>query len=97
LVVQCGGDANTTAAILGGIIGDTSGKAGIPQAWKDNLVVRPSGLSWIESAGSTAASADEEGRVLTPIVLHIPGKLLRNIIFLRVVSPHGFCRLFQPG
>jgi hypothetical protein len=40
-VVQCGGDTDTTAAIVGGIVGCHVGKIGIPEEWLRNLLEWP--------------------------------------------------------
>jgi len=37
-VIECGGDTDSTAAIVGGIVGSAVGKAGIPTEWLDDLL-----------------------------------------------------------
>ena len=37
-VIQCGGDADTTGAIVGGIVGASVGREGIPEEWLDRLI-----------------------------------------------------------
>jgi len=95
-IVHCGGDTDSTAAILGGIVGARVGKIGIPDEWLRGLWEWPRGVSWMEGVGqrlaAVAASAQPQRKlpVLWPVVL------LRNLIFLTVVLAHGFRRLLPP-
>ena len=50
-IVSCGGDTDTIAAILGGIIGANVGKDGISQQWLNNLWEYPRNIKWMESVG----------------------------------------------
>ena len=56
-VIRCGGDADTTAAIVGGIIGAAVGKDGIPAAWLDRLFEWPRSVTWMEQLGHRLESA----------------------------------------
>jgi len=95
-VIQLGGDTDTTAAILGGIIGARVGKAGIPPAWLENIWEFPRSLRWIESLGKRLAIAIRDGSPQPALPLSIPGLLLRNLLFLSIVLGHGFLRLLPP-
>lgn len=95
-VIQCGGDADSTGAIVGGIIGTAVGKEGIPSEWLDNLLEWPRSVSWMERLGvqvDSSISSDAKDR---PIALPVWGLLPRNLFFLLVVLYHGFRRLFPP-
>ncbi len=56
-VIRCGGDADTTAAIVGGIVGSAVGKEGIPAEWLDRLAEQPRSVAWMERLGEELASA----------------------------------------
>ncbi len=101
-VIHCGGDADTTAAILGGIVGAEVGREGIPQAWLDDLKEWPRTVDWIERLGMAAASsarpaaADTDKLLTLHPPLFVPWLPVRNLLFLVVVLLHGFRRLLPP-
>jgi ADP-ribosyl-[dinitrogen reductase] hydrolase len=85
--VECGGDTDSVAAMVGGIVGAAVGKDGIPVEWLDKL--------WeptrsIERLSTQLESSIQTGMVARPIQLPIFPILLRNIFFLLVVLAHGF-------
>lgn len=91
-ILACGGDTDTTGAILGGIIGSRTGKQGIPEKWIENLWEWPRSVSWMEKLGRQLAETNETKALRLPIF----GIILRNIVFLAVVLFHGFRRLLPP-
>jgi ADP-ribosylglycohydrolase len=91
-ILACGGDTDTTGAILGGIIGSRTGKQGIPKRWLENLWEWPHSVSWMEKLGHQLAETNETKALRLPIF----GIILRNIVFLAVVLFHGFRRLLPP-
>jgi ADP-ribosylglycohydrolase len=94
-IVRCGGDTDTTAAILGAIVGARVGKEGIPTHWLDGLWEWPRTVAWIAQLGRRLAEATAQGaRGSVPRLG--PGLILRNIFFLLVVLGHGFRRLLPP-
>jgi len=95
-VVECGGDADTTAAIVGGIVAAAVGKEGIPEAWRNGIVDSPRSVSWIEELGrrlTASVSADVPQYVPTCPRFRL---LLRNAFFATVVLAYGFRRLLPP-
>lgn len=90
-----GGDTDTTAAILGGIVGAAVGKDGIPQVWLDNLWEYPRNIKWIESLGSRLAESQQNTKH-SALPISVYAVFLRNIFFLAIVIFHGFKRLFPP-
>lgn len=48
-IVLCGGDTDTTAAILGAIVGAGVGADGIPPEWIDGIMEWPRSVRWIRS------------------------------------------------
>ena len=94
-IVRCGGDTDTTAAILGGIIGAAVGKDGIPQQWLNNLWEYPRNIEWIELLGTRLAECQRNTKQ-SSLPISVYGVFLRNILFLLIVVFHGFRRLFPP-
>ncbi|MFC1746086.1 ADP-ribosylglycohydrolase family protein [Candidatus Riflebacteria bacterium] len=95
-VIRLGGDTDTTAAILGGIIGASCGKEGIPHKWLQNLAEWPCTVRWMEGLASSLSLAIFEKKDLKPPNLFFPWILLRNFIFLCIVLFHGLRRLLPP-
>jgi len=95
-LVRCGGDTDTTAAIVGGIIGASVGKGGIPQDWLDGFCEWPQKAAWLEELGARLASVVDSGLPQQALPVSKVGLLLRNVFFLVVVLIHGFRRLLPP-
>lgn len=95
-IIECGGDADTSAAIVGGILGAGVGRDGIPKDWLDGIWEWPRSVSWMQRVGTTLAeSLDAKEAVKLPTINPI-AVVLRNMLFLVVVLFHGFRRLFPP-
>ncbi|MBU1109256.1 MAG: ADP-ribosylglycohydrolase family protein [Candidatus Riflebacteria bacterium] len=95
-IIECGGDADTTAAIVGGIVGCGTGPQGIPREWLDNLCEWPGTVAWMERLGNELSmNAEDKSDSPTP-ELRFWQILPRNIFVLIVVLLHGFRRLFPP-
>jgi len=95
-VVRCGGDADTTGSIVGGIVGCHVGRGGIPDDWTHGLVEWPRTVGWMEDLGTQLARVVTTGRPEMPISLPLSGVMLRNAAFLSVVLAHGLRRLLPP-
>ncbi|WP_267875056.1 ADP-ribosylglycohydrolase family protein [Lusitaniella coriacea] len=95
-IILLGGDTDTTAAILGGIIGASVGKEGIPSTWLENLWEFPRTVRWMERLGMRLAEVTKTGVPQPALPFPIYGILPRNLFFLFVVLCHGFRRLFPP-
>lgn len=94
-VIKCGGDTDTTAAIVGGIVGASVGEDGIPAQWLSGLVEWPRGVGWIREMGRQLAIVSGGGTGVAPPV-PVAGVVIRNLLFLMVVLGHGFRRLLPP-
>jgi ADP-ribosyl-[dinitrogen reductase] hydrolase len=94
-IIRCGGDTDTTAAILGGIIGARVGKAGIPRSWLNNLWEYPRSTQWMERLGQRVVQV-LDGDLQNALPIFVPALIPRNLVFLGVVLFHGFRRLFPP-
>ncbi|MFO0883156.1 MAG: ADP-ribosylglycohydrolase family protein [Pirellulales bacterium] len=96
-VIRCGGDTDTTAALVGGIVGAAVGKAGIPEEWKLALWEWPRTVPWMEQLGAALhASANGLAEGKRPQRLSAAGIAARNGLFLSLVLMHGFRRLLPP-
>lgn len=95
-VIRCGGDTDTSAAIVGAIIGARVGEEGIPAAWREDLIEWPCGLAWIRRVGLTAARAARQGQRTKPVSMNGVGVIVRNVLFALVILGHGFRRLLPP-
>ncbi len=95
-VIACGGDTDSTAAILGGIVGAGVGKEGLPPEWLDDLWEWPRSTKWIEHLAAVLHAAQSTGKSRQPPRLPAWGVLLRNLLFLGIVLFHGFRRLLPP-
>ncbi len=95
-VIACGGDTDTTAAIVGAIVGAGVGKAGIRGDWLDGLLEWPRSVRWIEQLGERLAAVVRDESPQKQLPVNMPAVLLRNLAFLIVVILHGFRRLLPP-
>jgi ADP-ribosyl-[dinitrogen reductase] hydrolase len=95
-IIRCGGDTDTTAAIVGGIVGARVGKQGIPKQWLDNLWEFPRHIKWMENLGRRLNQVCCFGFKQKALPISIIGVLLRNLIFMIIVLWHGFLRLLPP-
>ena len=94
--IRCGGDTDTVAAILGGIIGAGCGPEGIPHDWKDRIRDWPRTRAWIDAVIRQLAWTDLSGLPRRPRALPLPFTLTRNLLFMILVLTHGFRRLLPP-
>jgi ADP-ribosyl-[dinitrogen reductase] hydrolase len=95
-IVRCGGDTDTTGAILGSIVGATVGKSGLPSDWLDHLWEWPCGMDWMERVGNRLADVLDAGSAQAPVPKNYPLLALRKLLFAIVVLGHGFRRLLPP-
>lgn len=95
-IVRCGGDTDTTAAILGALIGARVGTAGIPSSWQSGLWEWPRSVTWIERLGKRLAAVVEQNVPQPRLSLPPLALAARNLFFLLVVLGHGLRRLLPP-
>jgi ADP-ribosylglycohydrolase len=91
--VACGGDTDTTAAIVGGIVGSSVGKAGIPAEWISGIREWPRSVAWMEGLEESLYRAMVTGDAMRAPRLPV---VLRNALFLVIVLLHGIRRLGPP-
>ena len=61
-IIRCGGDTDSTAAILGGIIGARVGAEALPQHWRSELWDWPNSPAYIEARGARTGKRAQPGR-----------------------------------
>jgi ADP-ribosyl-[dinitrogen reductase] hydrolase len=88
--VDLGGDTDTVAAIVGGLVGASAGPDDIPPTWLTGLLEAPRTVPWIRRLGESFAAENHR-----PLPLAWPLLPLRNLVFLFVVLAHGFTRLLR--
>ena len=95
-VIACGGDADTTAAIVGGIVGTAVGRRGLPEDWLESLVEWPASVRWMEDLARQAQEVATTARAQKPPRLPVVPLMARNVFFLACVLGHGLRRLAPP-
>ena len=95
-IIGCGGDADTTAAIVGGIVGSGVGRQGIPDQWIDGIWEWPRSVAWMQNLGDAFAKSMSTDQPISAPTIHPLAVLIRNLFFLVVVLFHGFRRLAPP-
>src|SRR5262249_53037306 len=89
-VIRCGGDTDTTAASVGGIVGARVGVEGIPEEWRAGLAEWPRNLRWIERLGRELANGLAERQPRRTVPLNPIGLMSRNMVFAGTVLAHVF-------
>ena len=95
-VIECGGDADTTAAIVGGIVGAGAGDSGIPDDWISGLREWPASVNWMEQLSHQLTETANGLKNQQPLTTNFFWTVLRNVLFLVVVLKHGLRRLLPP-
>jgi ADP-ribosylglycohydrolase len=83
-VIRCGGDTDTLAAIVGGMVGARVGREGLPAPWLQSFGDWPCTLAYLESLATTPG--------LPPLL----GSLGRNLLFGWSILGYGLRRLLPP-
>ncbi len=89
-VIRLGGDTDTTAAIVGGMIGAGTGAAGVPGQWLDGLLEWPRGPAWMRRLAASLANGAPPPGMAWPWVLP------RNALFTAGVFSLLGRRLLPP-
>ena len=90
--LDCGGDADTTGAIVGAMAGASVGPQGIPSRWVRGIVDAPVSVGYLHSLAVALTAALNNKTISRPRYgwWLVP---LRNMLFLLIVLAHGFLRL----
>ncbi len=95
-IIECGGDTDSNAAILGGILGAHLGIDAIPHDWRADLWDWPNTPRSMEILARDLAKSLEEGEALVAPRLILPWQLARNIFFAIMVLTHALRRVLPP-
>ena len=95
-MVECGGDTDTTAAIVGAIVGSGVGRDGIPREWIDRIWEWPHSVAWMEQLAEAVSTAVQSGTPVKPPQTFFGARLARNGIFTGIVAKHIARRLLPP-
>lgn len=90
-IIRAGGDTDTTAAILGALIGARVGVEGIPKDWLEGIWEWPRSTSWMRRLAAELASTS--GATISYPTWQVP---IRNLIFTTAVLGHAFRRALPP-
>jgi ADP-ribosylglycohydrolase len=90
--IALGGDTDSTAAMVGSLVGATAGAQAVPERWVEGLVEFPRSIAYLRGLAHDLA---HRKRRPTRSPTFIPF-LLRNLIFAVIVLAHGVRRLFPP-
>ena len=90
-IFNCGGDTDTTGAIVGALAGSVTGEQGIPAHWLKQLKDYPRSVNLLRKIADNLAND-----IKKPVFYFVPAVLIRNLFFLLIVLLHGFRRLLPP-
>ena len=91
-VILSGGDTDTTAAIVGSIVG-ASGKTP-PQSWVEGIVDYPISVQFIERNAKLLTKVMQEQKSTKAPSIPWPIALLRNLLFLVIILIVAIFRIF---
>jgi ADP-ribosylglycohydrolase len=94
--IRLGGDTDTVAAILGGIVGAGVGPGGIPTKWIEDIIDWPLDIEHLMKLAKIMSKAIHDKTPRKPPSLFFPFQLVRNLLFMTLVLAHGARRLAPP-
>lgn len=95
-MILCGGDTDSTAAVVGGIVGCAVGKAGVPSDWLGALWAWPHTVKWMEELAGQLHRVRVTGGATAVPSAPMYQVWPRNALFASIVLSHGFRRLLPP-
>ncbi len=95
-LIRAGGDTDSTAAMVGSIIGAKTGPEVIPEALLKNLWEWPRGVSWMKRLAQTLTRVTETQTPESPPFVVLVVSIFRNFFFFGIVLLHVVRRLFPP-
>ena len=85
-IILCGGDTDTNAAMVGGILGAKGGPDSIPNDLIDGLMLCPFSMKSFQGLSAQLQSTLESGQRCQPLSPFWGFVLVRNVFFLAVVA-----------
>lgn len=95
-VIRCGGDTDTTAAILGAIIGAKIGPEGFPPEWRNNLIEWPRTVVWMKNLSQSFEISLRQKKAVNYTKVPFLMNLLRNLCFIVIIFAHLVRRMLPP-
>lgn len=95
-IIGCGGDTDSTSAIVGAIVGARVKEAGIPKAWIEGIWEPTFGPTFLRKLGMLVSEVQIDQTPRQPPEVSKVLRLGRNAMFFGVVLAHGFRRLAPP-
>ncbi len=99
-IIRLGGDTDSTAALVGALVGGAVGESGIPQEWLNDIADYPRSTAWVRDlAYRTAEASLVPGRTreqFPPLPISWPAIPPRNLLFASLALGHGVRRLLPP-
>jgi len=95
-VIRLGGDTDSTAAIVGAIVGAGVGRQGIPACRVAGLWEWPRTVPWMDALATAVTAAAVERRPVPTPSSSVAVTLVRNVLFAAVVLAHGLRRWLPP-
>jgi ADP-ribosylglycohydrolase len=90
-LLNCGGDTDTTGAIVGALAGSVTGEQGIPASWINAILEYPRSVGFLRRLADNLTARSNKA-----IFYFAPAVLVRNVFFFIIVLLHGFRRLLPP-
>ncbi|MEM8638469.1 MAG: ADP-ribosylglycohydrolase family protein [Cyanobacteria bacterium P01_G01_bin.54] len=94
--IACGGDTDSVAAMVGGIVGAAVGKEQIPELWLTRWMEPFCTVTWLERLGRQLDQRLSVAIAQRPIDIPWLALLVRNLLFVLLVFGHGLRRLLPP-
>ena len=90
-LLSCGGDTDTSGAILGAMLGALGQNVSIPKPWVDGICDWPRSVRLLEEVARRFAA--NPAAPASPVRYSLLAVIPRNIVFLCVVLFHGMARM----
>jgi ADP-ribosylglycohydrolase len=94
--VHCGGDTDSTAAIVGGVLGARVGRGGIPDDWVQSLWEWPRSVRWMTELAQQLAQVVAQNQAQKPLSVSTLAVLPRNIFLFLLALMHVVRRALPP-
>jgi ADP-ribosylglycohydrolase len=94
--VHCGGDTDSSAAIVGAILGARLGRNAIPDEWLRSLWEWPRSVQWMSELGQRLSEVVAQDKAQKPLPLFLPAVLPRNLLLFLFALLHIARRALPP-
>lgn len=84
-LLDCGGDTDTTGAIVGALAGSVTGEQGIPVQWINGILEYPRSVSFLRRLADNLAEGNHKA-----VFCFVQAVLVRNVFFFIMVLAAWF-------